>query len=426
MNSRSFVLKGDVCFSETKDRLATHRASYVVCEDGVCRGVFAVLPEKYKNLPLTDCGNCLILPGMCDLHVHAPQFAYRGLGMDLELLDWLYKYAFPEETKYRDTDYARRAYGVFSDHMKHSATTRAVIFATVHREATEILMEQLDAVGLPCFVGKLNMDRDCPDDLRERDAAFSAAETERWILESRAKFTTVKPMITPRFLPSCTDGCLEKIGRLAAKYNVPVQSHLSENPSEIEYVQSLFPDTKFYAEGYDKYGLFGQTPTVMAHCVYSTDAEIALMKQNNVFIAHCPASNINVCSGIAPMRKYIDAGLRVGLATDVAGGETESMFRAVMHAIQSSNMYWRLVDQTKKPLSFDEGFWLGTAAGGAFFGKVGTFLDGYEFDAVVLDDSECCDGRVDFTLHQRLERAVYLGADSRGIRAKYAKGNKIL
>ena len=425
MTDGSFVLKGDICFSGCRERLETHRASYVVCEDGVCRGVFPVLPEKYRRLPLSDYENHLILPGMCDLHTHAPQFAYRGLGMDLELLDWLYKYAFPEETRYRDTDYARRAYGVFAEHLKRSATTRAVIFATVHREATEILMEQLEDIGLPCYVGKLNMDRDCPDDLREKDAAFSAAETERWILESQEKYKLVRPVITPRFLPSCTDACLQKIGELAAKYNVPVQSHLSENPSEVEYVHTLFPDIPFYGEGYNKYGLFGQTPTVMAHCIYSSDEELALMKQNGVFAAHCPASNINVCSGIAPMRKYIEEGLNVGLASDVAGGETESMFRAVMHAIQSSNMYWRLVDQTKKPLSFDEGFWLGTAAGGAYFGKVGTFLDGYEFDAVVLDDAKHRDGRSDFTLHQRVERAVYLGADSDGIVAKYAKGKKI-
>ena len=424
MTLPSFVLKGDICYSETPDRLACRPASYLVCENGICRGVFAELPEQYRNLPLTDCGRQLILPGMSDLHVHAPQFAYRGLGMDLELLDWLYAYAFPEETKYRDNAYARRAYGVFTEHLKRSATTRAVIFGTVHREATEILMEQLDEIGLPCFVGKLNMDRDCPDDLREPDAAASAAETERWILETRDKYRVVKPVITPRFLPSCTDECLRRIGELAEKYGIPVQSHLSENPSEMEYVQKLFPDIPFYGEGYNQYGLFGQTPTVMAHCIYSVDKEVELMRENGVYVAHCPSSNMNLCSGIAPIRRYLDLNLHVGLGSDVAAGESESIFGEIRAAIAVSKLRCRYIDPDAKPLSFAEAFYLATLGGGEFFGKVGSFAPGYAVDLLVLDD-EAAPHPQPLDIAERLERSVYLSADKNRILAKFADGVRI-
>ena len=147
------------------------------------------------------------------------------------------------------------------------------------------------------------------------------------------------------------------------------------------------------------------------------------MKENGVFIAHSPESNMNVASGVAPINRYLDFGLQVGLATDVAGGSHESMFRAMIHAIQSSKLRWRLLDQSVKPLSFDTAFYLATRGGGAFFGKVGAFDEGFEFDAVVLDDSRLDHPQM-ITPHERLERIVYLG-DERNIVGKYVCGRKL-
>lgn len=197
-------------------------------------------------------------------------------------------------------------------------------------------------------------------------------------------------------------------------------------------MKQLFPEAAFYGDCYDRYDLFGRKPgaeftgeTIMAHCVYSTDAEIRLLKQNGVYVAHCPASNMNLSSGIAPIRMYLELGLRVGLGSDVAGGQTESMFRAMTDAIQVSKLYWRLVDESSKPLIFDEVFYLATMGGGAFFGKVGSFADGYEFDALVLDDVGLPHPQ-ELNLHQRLERFAYLSADSEGILSKYVAGKQIL
>ncbi len=421
----NFVLKGNICYSECPERIELKPGHYLVCENGRCVGVFSQLPAAYAGLELRDYGGKIIIPGLTDLHVHAPQFSYRGLGMDMELLDWLDTYTFPEEAKYRDAAYADLAYGQFAQAMKRSFTTRAAIFATVHGPATLDLMDKMEASGLVSCVGKLNMDRNCPDYLSEGTAAASLAATEEWIAQCKGRYSRTAPILTPRFIPSCTDELLKGLGELAEKYQLPVQSHLSENFKEIALVQKLCPQSKFYGDAYDRYGLFGgTTPCIMAHCVHSGEEEIALMKKNGVFIAHSPLSNSNIASGVAPMSKYLAQGLNVALASDIAGGETENMFRVMADAIRASKLRWRLLDQEVKPLSVDEAFYMATLGGGRFFGKAGTFAPDYEFDAVVLDDSALVHPQ-ELSLRARLERLFYL-ADERQIAAKYVRGEQII
>ena len=163
----------------------------------------------------------------------------------------------------------------------------------------------------------------------------------------------------------------------------------------------------------------------MAHCVWSTDEEVELMRKNGVYVAHCPASNMNLTSGIAPIRKYLDLGLNIGLGTDIAGGHSDSIFRAITDTIQVSKMYFRLVDEAYKPLVFSEAFYLATKGGGSFFGNVGSFEEGYEFDAVVMDDSVLVHPQ-DLKLVERMERAVYLGLDQKKVIAKFVNGRKIV
>ena len=385
-------------------------------------GVFQELPERFQNFLVCDYGDRLIIPGMVDLHIHAPQYAYRGYGMDQELLDWLNKQAFPEEIKYADLDYAKDAYRIFAKDMKKSATSRACIFATCHREATELLMELMECSGLISYVGKVNMDRNGSEALTERDADTAANDTESWVKSTAGCYERTKPILTPRFIPNCSDELLGRLGEIQKKYHLPVQSHLSENPDEVEWVRALCPRAEFYGDAYDIYGLFGkETKTVMAHCVYSSEKEIERIKDNGVFIAHCPASNMNLASGIAPVRTYLTRGLRVGLGSDVAGGHTESIFRAVTDAIQVSKLYRRLADHACEPLTFDEAFYLATKGGGAFFGNVGGFEEGYEFDALVMDDIELPHPQ-ELSVRQRLERMFYLSWDIKGIYAKYVAG----
>lgn len=427
----AFVIKGNVCHTATPSGLDLHENAYVVCIDGVSQGVFDVLPSEYSGLEIRDFGDSLILPGMVDLHIHAPQHAFRGTSMDLELMDWLERYTFPEEERYEDLDYARRAYTMFADAMKRSATTRACIFATRHRAATELLMELMEQSGLVSYVGKVNMDREASEGLLEESADVSAYTTFGWINATKNKFERTYPILTPRFIPCCTDKLMEELREIQMTYGIPVQSHLSESRGEIDFVRSLRPDDAFYGESYDKYDLFGRNDdvgthfgTVMAHCVWSSDEEVELMRKNGVFVAHCPASNMNLSSGIAPIRKYIGRGLNIGLGSDVAGGHSDSIFRAITDAIQVSKMYFRMVDSRYAPLVFSEAFYLATKGGGAFFGKVGSFERGYELDAVVIDDGVIPHPRA-LSLAERMERAVYLGLDEKGIVAKFVAGREI-
>lgn len=238
----------------------------------------------------------------------------------MELLEWLETNTFPEESKYKDLEYAGKAYRIFVDNMRKGATTRACIFATVHRKATLLLMDLLENAGLCTMLGKVNMDRNCPEYLKE-GTQESADETVEWMKDVlHHKFKKTQGILTPRFIPSCTDELMEMLKMVQMRYQMPVQSHLSENFGEISWVHELCPESEFYGDAYDRFGLFGvDCKTIMAHCVHSDEREIARMKENGVFIAHCPESNMNLASGIAPIRTYLEEGLHVGLGSDVAG-----------------------------------------------------------------------------------------------------------
>ena len=421
----TFALKGNICFSLDKNKLSVQKQSYLVCQNGVCAGVFKELPESFHGIPVRDSGDALIIPGLSDIHLHAPQYSFRGMGMDLELLDWLNTITFPEEAKYADLDYARKAYSIFVEDLKKSPTTRACIFGTLHVEATELLMDLLEETGLKTFVGKVNMDRNGPAVLQEKSAEESAASTVRWLSDTVGKYQNTRPILTPRFTPSCSDELMKKLAEIQKEYHLPVQSHLSENMGEISWVQELCPETSFYGEAYDQFGLFGGEgcPAVMAHCVHSPQAEIELMKKRGVYIAHCPQSNTNLSSGIAPIREYLDKGLHVGLGTDIAGGHSLSMLRAIADAVQVSKLRWRLVDDRLKALTFEEAFYLATMGGGEFFGKVGSFQKDYAFDAVILDDSFYRHPHP-LSVRDRLERLIYL-SDDRCIKGKYVSGREL-
>ncbi len=422
----NYIIKGDFAYSAGPRELRTYADHYLVCENGISKGIFSQIPEQYQGLELLDYSGKLIIPGMVDLHMHAPQFAFRGMHMDEELLEWLKKYTFVEEARYADPEYAEKAYSLFAGTMKRSATTRAVIFATIHRASTVILMDEMEKTGLVSYVGKVNMDRDAPEAILDASADMSAYNTFGWINETMGKYERTKTILTPRFIPSCSNALLGELKEIVHTYDIPIQSHLSENPGEVELVHSLMPDSEFYGEGYARFDLFGKyAKTVMAHCIYSTEKEVELIKENNVYVAHCPSSNMNLSSGIAPIRRYLERGIHVGLGSDVAAGESESIFGEIRAAIAVSKLYSRYVDETARPLTFPEAFYLATLSGGSFFGKVGSFEEGHEMDAVVLED-KLEPHPQELTIAERLERSVYLRADKNCIRAKFVRGKKVL
>lgn len=421
---KDFVLKGSICYSKNQNTMEVMEDAYLVCKDGKSQGAYRELPEEFKDMELLDFSGRIIIPGLTDLHVHAPQYAFRGLGMDQELLDWLNTNTFPQEAKYRDLEYAKKAYEIYVRDLKHSATTRACVFATVHVDATLLLMDELEKSGLITMVGKVNMDRNSPDYLCESSAEESAKATVEWLEKALSGYENTKPIVTPRFIPSCSDELMQRLGEIQKKYGLPLQSHLSENQGEIAWVKELCPNAAFYGDAYEQFGMFGgNCRTIMAHCVSSSEEEIDLMQKNGVFVAHCPQSNTNLSSGVAPVRTYLERGMNVGLGTDIAGGASISILRTMADTIQTSKLRWRLFDNTLAPITFEEAFYMGTLGGGAFFGQVGSFEPGYEFDAVVLDDTSLPHPQ-ELSVKERLERIIYL-SEERNIVHKYVAGREI-
>ena len=416
------VYKAHILYTKEKSRFEVLENGYVAVDaDGRVTGVSADWTSlDGEGVEVVDFGDRLLIPAMNDLHVHAPQYRNQGIAMDLELLPWLQNYTFPEEMKYADTAYAERMYRRFVRDLWRFGTMRACVFATIHTDSTRLLMQLFQEAGMGALVGKVAMNRNCPEGLSE-SVADMVQGYETLIAEYNKPEALVQPIITPRFIPSCTPDMLRACGELAAKYQLPVQSHLSENKDEIALVQNLEKDSTCYGDAYDRYGLFGQTPTVMAHCVWTEGEELELMKRRGVMVAHCPTSNLNLASGLAPVRTFLEEDIPVGLGSDISGGHDLNIFRMMVYAIQVSKMYYQQ-HHDHRFLTLSEAFWIATKSAGSFFGRVGSFEPGYEFDALVIDDSDL--NHDHYSLLHRLERYIYLG-DDRQITHRFCRGKAI-
>lgn len=415
------IFKGNIIFTKTPDCFSVMENGYLVIDNSKIAGIYETLPVQFANEEITDFESHLIIPGMNDMHCHAAQFNNLGIGMDKELLPWLNDYTFPEEAKFKSLEYSKKIYSRFITELWKNGTTRSVLFASLHKASTELLMDMLINAGLGAYVGKVNMDINSPNFLTE-SYTQSLKDTEDIILKYNNKSSLVHPIITPRFVPSCSSALMKGLSELSLKYNVPVQSHLSENLDEISFVKTLHNSSRFYGEVYDSHGLFGPMPTLMAHCIYSSEEEIVLMKNNKVTAVHCPTSNFNVGSGLMTIRKYLNNGINITLGSDISGGHSLSLFKVMAYAIQVSKIKWMESNKKNAFLSLSEAFYMATKAGGSFFGKVGSFEVDYDFDALIIDDSNLYPE--DYSLEQRLERFIYIG-DDRNIIKRYVAGKEI-
>lgn len=419
------IYRANIIYTPQSDHFEVVSRGFIAVNGGRVEGVYSELPQHLSGHAVTDWGDRLLIPAMNDMHVHAPQYRNQGIAMDLELLPWLQNYTFPEEMKYADTGYAERMYRRFVRDLWRFGTMRSCVFATIHTESTRLLMHLFQEAGMGAMVGKVGMNRNCPEGLSEKVEDMVDGYEEliaEFSMPDGQVTPLVQPIITPRFIPSCTPEMLRACGQLAVKYQLPVQSHLSENKDEIAWVQQLEKESTSYGDAYNRYDLFGQTPTVMAHCVWTDGEELELMKRNGVMVAHCPTSNFNVASGMAPIRKFLEEGLRVGLGSDISGGHDLNIFRMMVYAIQVSKMHYQ--QNHEQPfLTLSEAFWLATKSAGSFFGHVGSFEPGYEFDALVIDDSDL--NHDNYSLLHRLERYIYLG-DDRQIEHRFCRGKEIM
>lgn len=412
------ILHGNIVHTPSFGQLTVIPGGYLVLEDGVISGIYETLPDTFSACAVEDWGDRLIMQSFADLHLHAPQYPMLGLGMDLPLLDWLNTYTFRNEERFSDLEFARRTYRKLARDLITSGTTRVAMFSSRHADATLILMEELERAGVTGYVGKVNMDRN--SGVAQETTEDSLRETLRWL--DGCRFEHIKPILTPRFTPSCSGELMTELGRIAKERDLPVQSHLSENRAEIDWVRELHPDCRQYWDTYDKFGLW-KRGTLMAHCVHSDEREQRAMIDAGVTAVHCAASNVNICSGTAAVRQMIDRGVNVALGSDIAGGDELAMHKVVVTSIRASKI--RAMEHGDPFLTVPEGYYLGTSAGHRYFGAQGGFAVGDRLHAIVVDDSDFPEGARPLTLPERFERAVYLmGKES--IRAVYSEGRKVV
>ncbi|KAH6616399.1 guanine deaminase [Boeremia exigua] len=390
-------------------------------------------------------GNSFFFPGFIDTHTHAPQHPNTGLFGKTTLLDWLQTYTFPMESSFSDLKRAEVIYRNFVSRTLSHGTTTAAYYATIHVPATNLLADICLARGQRALVGRVCMNSDLsPEYYRDTSVAQSVADSKASIDYIRSidpAGAIVRPIVTPRFAPSCTTDCLTSIAELAHAEDTFIQTHISENKGEIALVQQLFPDSKSYTDVYDTHNLL--TPkTILAHAVHLDATERATIRARGAAIAHCPCSNTAITSGCAPVRELLDEGHVVGLGTDVSGGFHPSILENVRHAVWTSR---HLALQSARgdavKLSTEEALYLATRGGAAVVGlqdRVGGFDVGMEFDAQIVDlgavqDGGCPDGRFDAgpvdvfgweSWGERVEKWVYAG-DDRNTTAVWVRGRLV-
>ncbi len=338
-----------------------------------------------------------VLPGFVDLHIHAPQYPQLGKALDVPLEVWLQEHTFPLEARYADTAFAARHYAALVEDLIANGTTTALYFATVHQEATRLLVDICLEKGQRALVGKVAMDNpaECPDFYRDASAEEAIADTRAlidYVAAHPGNHGLVHPVITPRFVPSCTDPLLEGLGDLARECGCHVQTHCSESDWEHGYVLDRFGRTD--AETLDRFGLMTRR-TVLAHSNLLTEGDMELIRARGAGVAHCPLSNAYFANAVFPLRAALAKGLRVGLGTDISGGPTASMIEAQRMAISASRMLETGVDPALPPdrrgrpgsrIDFDTAFHLATAGGGDVLDlPIGQFAPGFHFDAVLVD-----------------------------------------
>ncbi|KAI0797642.1 guanine deaminase [Abortiporus biennis] len=394
-----------------------------------------------------------LIPGFVDTHTHAPQVPNIGSGQQHELLDWLSEVTFPMEARFKDVTFARKAYTSVVRRIIDCGTTTCCYYGTLHLEATKVLAEIVHQMGQRAFVGKCNMDRHSPDYYVEPSPERSLEDTKELISYIRSLTpppptssptygegeSLVKPILTPRFAISCSPELLASLGNLASEDpTLNIQTHISENESEIVFTKSLFPnevlekfginhhhhnhldfnsthkhnhkhDTKTkhttttYAGVYDAFGLLREN-TILAHAVHLEEEEIEIVKRTGAGISHCPTSNFNLRSGFTKVGMLLDKGIKVGLGTDVSGGFSPSILTAIQHASICSKVVSlssppsssspttptsspTSSSYTSRQLSVPTLFYLSTLGGASLCNltsQIGSLTPGKQFDALLI------------------------------------------
>lgn len=368
-------------FDRPLDEAATHIAHGAVLLSGgkiIALGEAETLKKAHPDARITDYGDRLLTAGFVDAHVHYPQTAIIA-SWGKRLIDWLNTYTFPEETRFGDRAYADAISGRYLDLVVANGTTTVASYCTIHPESVDALFSAAATRGMRIVAGKTCMDRNAPDGLR--DTAQSAYDDSKALLEKWHGVGRAGYAITPRFSPTSTPEQLSALGALWAEHpEVLMQTHLSEQLDEIEWVKGLFPTARDYLDTYEAYGLLGGRG-LYGHAIHLTPREKDRLKEMDASLVHCPTSNTFIGSGLFDMQGLLSAGHRIGLATDTGGGSSFSMLRTMAAAyevgqlngtpLHASTLYWLATQGAARALHLED--------------KVGNIAVGMEADIIALD-----------------------------------------
>ena len=424
MSDRVTAVRGDLVFC-TDDPRAD---GFVHVEDGivVSRGgdiiangpAHRIVPTLPDDAEVVHYPGCLIAPGFVDAHVHYAQTEMIGTPGG-RLLDWLAKGPYEAEQKFADRAHADTIARVFFDELLRNGTTSALVFCATYPQSVDALFEEAARRNLRVIAGKTLMDRNAPAALLDTPQSGyddSKALLARWHGKGRAHYA-----ITPRFAPTSSDAQLAAAGALRKEHpDAWVHSHVSENAREVAWVHELFPERTDYLDVYGHHGLLGRR-TLLAHGVHLAKRDFVHCAETSTALAHCPTSNLFLGSGLLDLAGALDAGVRVGLGSDVGAGTSFSLLRTLDEACKVAQL-------RGAPLDPRTGFWLATQGGARALGledRIGSLSPGLEADFVVLDPRATPllalrTARAD-SIEDVLFALMTLG-DDRAVRATYVAG----
>lgn len=354
----------------------------LVLENGKIKdfGSYEQLREKYSAIEAIAYPDKLIMPGFIDTHIHYPQTAMVAAYGE-QLLEWLSKYTFPTEAKFKDKNYAEEIAIVFLDELLKNGTTTALVFAAVFPESVDAFFEEAERRNLRMIAGKVMMNRNAPDFLL--DTAQSSYDETKALIEKWHQKGRLLYAVTPRFAITSTDEQLDLAGKLLSEFpDVYLHTHLSENVNEVQFVAELFPNSKGYLDVYDQAGLVKEK-SIFAHGVQLTDQEFKRLSETKSAISFCPTSNLFLGSGLFKLHKAKSSEnpVKVGLGTDVGAGTSFSL-------LQTANEAYKVVQLQGQKLSSFQALFLATLGGARALSledKLGNFDIGKEADFIVLD-----------------------------------------
>ncbi|TFK23403.1 Metallo-dependent hydrolase, partial [Coprinopsis marcescibilis] len=410
-----------------------------------------LLEHDLEPIVLVPAGS-FVLPTFCDLHLHAPQFLYQGNGLDLPLLEWLDQYTYKaEERMDADPILAQRVYTRLAERLVENGTGAVSLFGTIKEDTNLILATSMQAAGVRARVGKLSMDVSSRPTYVESstEKSLEAAQTfvDRCLLatkpQSASEARLIEPVLTPRFVPTCSNELLAGLGSLSSNRSLPIQSHLAEAQDQVEWVRST--RGKEDIDVFDGFNLL--TPrTLQAHCTFLTPPDLNRVAAAGTSIAHCPLSNIYFSTEPFPLREALTKNVKVGLGTDVAGGYSLDIMNAMRSAVAVS----RMRDNQRRvkhggqgdslAVTWQESLYLATRGGSIALGisqKSGVFEVGAPFDAQqiqLVDSSGTGVGHLDFFEYDTEKPSVTLNmiekwwciGDNRNRKAVWVQGKRIL